>query len=104
MHIFSQRLHNIITNVIQLNSVHLLQSIFWNLYTLNVLALFFNVIECSVVNCSYSLQVLESAIKVHKIINCSHHNKSSPIKSVSQHCITTNCYSNVEINLHRHSV
>ena len=54
--------------------------------------------------CSYNLQVLESAIKVHKIINCSHHNKSSPIKSVSQYGITTNCYSNVDINPHRHSV
>ena len=59
---------------------------------------------CSVVKCSYSLQVLESAIKVYKIINCSHHNKSSPIKSVPQYGITTNCYSNVEINPHRHSV
>ena len=49
-------------------------------------------------------KVLESAIKVHKIINCSHHNKCSQIKSVSQYGITTNCYSNVEINPHRHSV
>ena len=55
----------IITNVIQLNSVLFFKSIFYILYTLNVLALFLDVIECSVVNCSYNLQVLESAIKVH---------------------------------------
>ena len=58
----------------------------------------------SMLKCSFSLQVLESAIKVHKMINCSDHSKSSPIKSVSQYGITINCYSNVEINPHRHSV
>ena len=102
-YIFNDGLHvQDITNVIQINSVYSLQSIFYNLYTLNALTLFLKVIECSVVNCSNNLQVLESAIKVHKIINCSHHNKCS--QSVSQYCITTNCYSYVEINPHRHSV